>query len=70
MNEYHARKISSQESKVVGKDDYKNVSVAIVQENGGNVTIYDADGEGRSFSYKGKTNGKKLCFSTHGAKKC
>jgi len=65
------KKLSSKASNVADDDNcnnHNNSSIAVVQENGGNITIYDADGKGQSFSYKGKTNGKKLCFSTHGAK--
>lgn len=44
-----------------------NLCLAVVPENGGDVVVYDARGQSRSFGWLGRGDTRKLCFSSHGA---
>ena len=46
------------------EEDGGVLCLAVVRESGADISLFDASGEVRSFSYKGDIH--KLCFSSHG----
>jgi hypothetical protein len=46
------------------EEDGGVLCLAVVRESGADISLFDASGEVRSFSYKGDI--RKLCFSSHG----